>query len=543
MKKLLVFISLIISFNCKAQEIALELFMCDTALVAIEDIAFCPNGDYFIIGGDRNLSPNWIQRGILKKYSSNHQLLWTKYYGGSKGDGFANIHWLAPDRLLLSGFASSIDGDLAAYGKGPTAGDIWLVVVDTNGNILHGNSWGYGNYTGLRDLKIIEDGHIFAYCSAGANYGDFAANNLGLNWVPALIYTDTQLNKKWVKVFNNGVSGSASAGFKISIINDKVLTCASVIDDSFGIWKPSVDTGDYENTFLLLTDTNQQTTKFVYGGKERQMIGHTLPHTDSTAYILGDAIGNGGISVADTILPGIQFGLIVLSKVNLNTGELFGWKHIFGAFGGKLSNNGNLIFSAMHIKDSLLWLVYSIKGSDTGGYLGQGIGANREIFIVALSINSGKIVTKKRFSSGCEFDKVISLKTNAAGDIFLASAVRCASGQNWTPPGICYTPIAQQGVGVVYKLSMWPTSVQTNTKLKEQWQLYPNPAKGSFYITHTANAKNATLLVQDVAGKTLIKKQFQGNSYTCSIDGLASGHYVVTLQVAGNSSSKKLMVE
>jgi hypothetical protein len=544
MRRLLIsFCFLTASYTCFAQELALELFMCDTATSTISDIAFCSNGGYFICSSDRITSSNWLQQGFLKKYSSTHQLLWERRYGGSKGDYLQKLIWLAPDRLLMCGSATSTDGDLSGISFGPTAGNLWMQVVDTNGIILHANTWGYGNSTHATDVKVTSDGHIYAYCGTGANFGDFVANNLAMNWLPALVYADTQLNKKWVKVFDNSVSGSAAPGGKISIVGGKVVCTALTRNDTFGVWKPIVDTGDYDNTYLFWVDSMQQTTKHMFGTAQYQHIIHTLPHSDTTAYICSYAVSEGGVG-PDTPLPSDVVDCYVISKLNLLTGKLFGWKSIFGEFGGPLTFNGNLNIRTIAIVDSLLWVVYSIRGIDDKGFLGQGIDDNLELYITAVSLQTGGIVAKKRFSSGCDYDAVWSLKTNTAGEIFLTSAIDCKPNQTWSPPGTCASTNAEYGMGVVYKLSMWPTATKpTLAGATEYWQLFPNPTKGNFYVIRYSTSGTATIILQDAAGKTLMRKQFESTSYAYSTDGLAPGQYIVTLRSNGVKSSKKLVVE
>lgn len=68
----------------------------------------------------------------LLKYNKDGNLIWDRYYGGTKSDILRNILYSQNDQLLLGGFSNSgRGGDKTENAR--SAYDFWIVALDTNG--------------------------------------------------------------------------------------------------------------------------------------------------------------------------------------------------------------------------------------------------------------------------------------------------------------------------------------------------------------------------------------------------------------------------
>ncbi|MBI2731075.1 MAG: T9SS type A sorting domain-containing protein [Sphingobacteriales bacterium] len=75
---------------------------------------------------------------------------------------------------------------------------------------------------------------------------------------------------------------------------------------------------------------------------------------------------------------------------------------------------------------------------------------------------------------------------------------------------------------------------------KEHLLIFPNPSSGWLYIKTSTGFTNADLMVYDLNGKNVLKKQMAGNN-TINITSLAPGIYLLTLRIKGQLYSRKFI--
>jgi hypothetical protein len=74
------------------------------------------------------------------------------------------------------------------------------------------------------------------------------------------------------------------------------------------------------------------------------------------------------------------------------------------------------------------------------------------------------------------------------------------------------------------------------------FHLFPNPAKGKFYITNVFNLKT-TLVMYDLVGNQVARQELTGNKNTIDAGTLAPGVYLIRLYGSGWSVQKKLILK
>lgn len=141
------------------------------------------------------------QDSYFCKLNAQYDTVWTRRIGGSYEDILETIRELPNGNMLLAGYTSSYDGDVW-YGHSYSAREIWMVEVDTLGNIKKGKTFGGGHGSELTDVIVSSDGYIYLAGNTIADDYDFACTNYGpmdgSAWVAKY---DTAFNKVWINMY------------------------------------------------------------------------------------------------------------------------------------------------------------------------------------------------------------------------------------------------------------------------------------------------------------------------------------------------------
>ena len=174
---------------------------------------------YVIAGSSRSNDGDLTQNQGTHDYwvvkiSSTGQLEWQKSLGGSQGETAYSIIQTNEGGYIVSGFTRSYtnDGDITVHYGGE---DIWVVKLDSQGNIEWEKSYGGSSNEGGNDIiQTIDGGYIIAG-SSSSDDGDVSNNKGGVDyWVVKI--TNTGMIE-WEK--NYGGSGNDSAE-RILQLND-----------------------------------------------------------------------------------------------------------------------------------------------------------------------------------------------------------------------------------------------------------------------------------------------------------------------------------
>ncbi len=146
----------------------------------IYDITFI-GSDIYVVGATKSNDGD-ITSGhgnydyLVAKLDINGNLIWVKTFGGSDIDKATSVI-VVNSTIKVLGYSKSIDGDIAT-GSNHGGYDIWLLNLDTDGNILSQHTYG-----GSNDDKSVEfnknveyDGNIITAYSK-SNDGDLTTNH------------------------------------------------------------------------------------------------------------------------------------------------------------------------------------------------------------------------------------------------------------------------------------------------------------------------------------------------------------------------------
>lgn len=166
--------------------------------------------------------------GWIVATDSSFNILWQKCYGGTRGDALTKVFRTSDNNFLAVGGTESFDGDITNY-FGDTIfrePDIWILKFDSTGNILWSKSLGGTGYDEIND--VCEDGHggYLIACSTqsidGMVSGNHSSSGFSDIWI---IRIDSSGNVLWEKCYG-GTQEETAAGI-IHLFNGHFMVIGS----------------------------------------------------------------------------------------------------------------------------------------------------------------------------------------------------------------------------------------------------------------------------------------------------------------------------
>jgi len=230
------------------------------AIISTPDGGFLIGGASTIgSGGNLTCEPyNLEPMAILIKLDSMGNIEWQNCYGGSGHDGIYGLIELN-DGYAFTAFTTSPDGDVTGWHG---SYDIWVVRLDTSGNIIWEQCFGGTDSEIAHHLFVNTNGDFTIIGKTSSNNGDVSGNNsVGVN------------NDIWVfRIDNQGflLSQQCFGGIGNEAVNGHKFGVAQKSDNNFVIatitnYGPSFDVGctpyggngdiDYWVFEIMLDDT------------------------------------------------------------------------------------------------------------------------------------------------------------------------------------------------------------------------------------------------------------------------------------------------
>jgi len=168
------------------------------------------NGNVYVVGtsdsNDLDITGNHGEKDYLvAKLDGSGQLIWTKSFGGSGTDIATSIIFI-DNHLWVLGYSNSTDGDVS-LNKGNY--DLWLLKLDTDGNLLWQKNYGGSDDDRSSDMDFIYDYSAQTPVLILAGYSKSSDGDLSFNhgdydyWIVGI---DADGNLLWQQSF--GGSGS-----------------------------------------------------------------------------------------------------------------------------------------------------------------------------------------------------------------------------------------------------------------------------------------------------------------------------------------------
>ena len=157
-------------FGGSSAELGLSAYV-DTDGYVIAGPAFSNDGD---VSGNNGLYDFWIF-----KLSFDGILIWQNCYGGTKYDYCFSVNGTADSGYILTGYSESNNGDVSGHHGASAKIDAWVIKVDHTGNLEWQQSYGGTKDEYGKRIKQTLDGGYILTGSATSIDGDVSINKGG----------------------------------------------------------------------------------------------------------------------------------------------------------------------------------------------------------------------------------------------------------------------------------------------------------------------------------------------------------------------------
>ena len=241
-------------------------------------------GGYILIGEKYNNESEDSDLWILK-INSQGEISWDKTFGGLENDAGYDIKKVNSGGYLLLGSTNS-------YGNGGS--DIWLIMIDQNGNELWSKTFGSSNNEYGRSIIDAEDGGYLLFATSES----FGNDNTDLH----NIKVDSTGNEEWNKSFG-GFYGKNGNVVKKSPNGGYILISSryNFNDGSYDMW-------------LIKMDTNGETEWTKTFGEIHNDNGYGIAITSDNGFILTGSTNNYGTGTFE-----YSDAWIIKTNINGNT--------------------------------------------------------------------------------------------------------------------------------------------------------------------------------------------------------------------------------
>jgi uncharacterized protein YegL len=147
------------------------------SLISTEDNGFVISG--FSNSNDEEfIGNNGHDDLFILKINETGDIIWFRFYGGSKRDNANSVIKTYDGGFLVTGHSSSTDGDLESiryYGNY----DAWIIKLDKNGNIEWSDRFGGSEYDHINSINQNYDGSFIASGYSSSSDNDLNNKNIG----------------------------------------------------------------------------------------------------------------------------------------------------------------------------------------------------------------------------------------------------------------------------------------------------------------------------------------------------------------------------
>ncbi|MES2133178.1 MAG: T9SS type A sorting domain-containing protein [Bacteroidota bacterium] len=437
-------------------------------------------GNSYVCGYGRGTTTNGKDFMVLK-YNNAGTQLWAKYWDGgqSLSDYITCATFDKSGNIVVAGYANTM---------GTTWDDLAVVKYSTAGTQLWSYTYNNAPVNGEdRALGIASDASDNIYVT-GSSYGTVSRDMITLK-------LNSSGTNQWVKRMAHGTSSDDDRGYSIaadavgnSYVTGAVNDWITVKYDPSGnvLWTNSYTANDlnrYSVKKVMLDKANNVivgTDVFVSSNQHFSDLGIVKLNNATGASIWATTFNNSGIDTFE------DFVLDTMGNI-----------YVAGAYDGPIGKDmSTMILSPAGI---ILWnTTFSNALNTRGGDMPYQIATdnNRNVILAGVSETRGS-------GSGSNVD-VVTLK------------------------------FGTQGI----------TGIQTTENKAAHLNVYPNPAKN--YVTLSVSDESfnhASITLYNMLGDVLVKDVLNTQEQSIDLGNLAKGVYVLTIQGAKETLSKKLVVE
>jgi hypothetical protein len=460
---------------------------------------------------------------------TNGGLIKEKTFGGSYAEaGFIDIKALNDTTFYLAAWSQSTDGDISNNPWPGPSGNLWILQVNKQGDILWETMAGGSKTDELRDMRVTADEGILLLAFTSSYDGDVTGYHGGYDlWLTKI---DSTGQKQWSKCF--GGTGFEEGGSVIQTTDGGYMVVGETDGSGGGNYDSTCNHHNPASGFLDLwvvkLDAEQNIEwQQCYGGTYSDHAFNVIEQNDGYI-ILGSTMSNDGDVSGLHDPPGNSENSsdIWVFKID-KTGNLL-WQKCLG---GSNNDDARNIFTTT---DGGYMIVGSTRSSDgdVTGYHGTH-GWSDDIWFAKID-SVGNLLWQ--YCYGAQYDEFLYRGVVQKSDWDYVLAIGTNSGE-WR----CYSG----GYPDFRIAELYDSTVGVNvTSAKNvQAKVYPNPANSvlNVELANTPRANNTTIEMIDINGKRVLKYVPKNKMSHLNINPLKSGLYLVKIQTGSTVTTKRII--
>lgn len=474
---------------------------------------------------------------FVTKHDAAGNTVWAKTFGGTDGEIGNSIAVDATGNVYITGWYTSSTiafGTSTLTNSGSGSSDIFIVKLSSAGNAIWAKNIGGPLADRSNGIALDGSGNVFAtgcFMSPSINFGASTLTNAGTGTNDFFIAKfDGSGTNLWAKSAG-GNNSDIGNGLAIDSLGNAYATgMFSSASINFGTGAISNSGTGTQEMFLVKYDAAGNALWNVKGNGSTEDYGNAVEISKNAVYITG-GFNSTALVLGTTTLsnPGASTHDVFIAKYDLNGN--FAWANRAGDVDSEVGNS---------IDSDNLGRIF-ITGYFTSGSISFG-GSNltnvmagyRDLFIAAYDASGANVWAT---SVGDAFDESAnSITVNSAGNEIHVSGVYNSSSLTFGTHSVF------KGCGddvFLAKLSGLTIGISEN-QLSNGIQLYPNPAKQSFYLN--SKYQGNFELINSI-GKQVLKQEITEGLNSIDVSILEPGLYILKQFHNGSVYQTKLIID
>ncbi|MFO0357571.1 MAG: SBBP repeat-containing protein [Sphingobacteriaceae bacterium] len=474
---------------------------------------------------------------FVTKHDAAGNAVWAKTFGGSDGEIGNSIAVDASGNVYITGWYTSTTvamGTSTLTNTSAGSSDIFLAKLSSAGNVLWAKNIGGTSADRCNGITLDASGNIFAtgcFMSATVNFGANTLTNNGTGTNDFFISKfDANGTNLWAKSAG-GNNADIGNGIAVDSLGNAyatgMFTSASINFGTSAISNSGIGTQEF---FLVKYDGTGNAVWTVKGNGSTEDYGNAVEVSKNAVYVTG-GFNSPSLMIGTTTLsnPGASTHDVFLAKYDLNGN--FAWANRSGDVDSEVGNaidsdNLGRIFISGYFTSSSISFGGSNLTNVMAGY--------RDLFIAAYDASGTNVWAT---SVGDAFDESAnSISVNSSGSEIYVLGVYNSTSLSFG------THSVYKGCGddvFLAKLSGLTIGISEN-KLSNGIQLYPNPAKQSFYLN--SKYQGNFELINSI-GKQVLKQEITEGLNSIDVSTLEPGLYILKQFHNGSVYQTKLIID
>ena len=501
-------------------------------------------------------------------FAQDPNIIWQKTIGGSSSDYLTNILHTLDGGLLIGGNSTSnISGDKTEDSQGEN--DIWIVKLNSEGEIEWQNTIGGSEDDYLNDIIILDDGgYLLASTSSSNISGDKTENSQGgkdywvikindsgeIEWQNTIGADEDDFINEIIQtndggfvlagtsdsgisgdrtVFNNGYSdfwfvkitenGILSWQYAFGYGNNDSLTCLIPTNDGSLMAGGIIDAGGIGNYYygiLKISNTGNYLGDRLYGGSHDDRLINILQTQDGGFILLGFSDSDISGDKTEDSMGSYDYWVI---KINSN--YEIEWQNTIGGNNGDASNSiiespeGGYFMSGYSYSNAS-----GDKTEDNNG------GESTDYWVI--KINDVGIIEWQNSIGGFGPERIPYAIQNSDGSYMIAGT----SGSDISGDK---TENSRGGFDYWIVKHAQTLGISEN-EFSDKITIYPNPVKSELKINST-NLNIDLINIYSLTGQLLMSEKVNSDSSNFDVSNLATGEYFIQFYAGKKIALKKFI--